>query len=298
MATTLATLIQQFQQQQESARQANLKRYAEAQKLYDEIIKRYQPGGEFGKGAISQYERGKVRSLASAAQNLVSSGLYGTSVTAGLGKKYEEEVGTPFRLQLEDIRMGRLSEAERGKAGLIERREDIGPDPALIAQLAMQATSAPRTVSYTQSSKGPSPWEKDFMGGGWSLSGGVTTSAQRQAQSDAAMRAAGWVKTSRGWQRAPTTYSRMQTKTSYPQFPSGGAGLTKQYIPGGPQPGTYYGAAYKPPTAATAIPTTPKPKTIYTTAKPKVTPTVSKPKSFWGSVWGKVSSYAKKIFGR
>ena len=90
MATTLATLIQQFQQQQESARQANLKRYAEAQKLYDEIIKRYQPGGEFGKGAISQYERGKVKALASAAQNLVSSGLYGTTVTAGLGKKYEE----------------------------------------------------------------------------------------------------------------------------------------------------------------------------------------------------------------
>jgi len=297
MAISLTSLIQQFQQQQKRARQENLKRYAEAQKLYDEVIKRYQPGGEFGKGALSQYERGKVRALASAAQNLVSSGLYGTSVTAGLGKKYEEEVGTPFRLQLEDIRMSRLSEAEKAKAGLIERREDIGPDPNLIAQLAMQASSVPRTISYTQSSKGPSPWEKDFMGGGWTLSGGVTSSAQRQAESDAAMRAAGYIKTSRGWQRAPTTYSTMQPKTSYPQFSSGGAGLTKYYIPGGPEPGTYYGAAYKPQTTATAIPTTSKPKTIYTTTAPKVSTTVSKPQSFWGSVWGKVSSYAKKIFG-
>jgi len=291
MATTLSTLIKQFQEQQERARQENLKRYAEAQKLYDEMIKRYQPGGEFGKGAISQYERGKERALAQGVQSLVSSGLYGTTVTAGLPKKYEEEVGTPFRTQLEDIRMGRLTEAEKAKAGLIERREDIGPDPALIAQLAMQASSAPRTISYSSPSrKTQSPWEKDFMGGGWSLSGGVTTSAQRQAQSDAAMRAAGMIKTSRGWMRAPTTktYTKAQT-TSYPQFTSGGPGLQKYYIPGGPKPGTYYGSGYKPPTTIS------KPKTIYTTPTPKATP---KSTSFLGKVWGKVSSYAKKIFGR
>ena len=265
MAISLSDLIKSFQEQQERARQENLKRYGEGLKLYDEIIKRYQPGGEFGKGALSQYERGRVRSLATAAQNLISSGLYGTTTTAGLGKKYEEEVGTPFRLQLEDLRMGRLSEAETGKAGFIERREDIGPDPALIAQLATQAASAPRTISYTKASKGPSPWEKDFMGGGWSLSGGVRTPQPT----------------------APTTrtYARTPTTTSYPQFPSGGAGLTKHYIPGGPQPGTYYGAAYKPPTM-TPPTTVTKPTTA--TKKPAT--------SLWGSLWGKLSSYAKKIF--
>jgi len=136
-------LIQSFQQQQEAARQANIQRYEEALQIYDEIIKQYRPEGGFLKGAYAELGREKERTLAGQQQQLVSSGLFGTSITAGLGQKWEAEVGQPARLKLEDVRMGRLSEALQAKAGAVERREDVGPDYSLIAQLAAQAGGRP-----------------------------------------------------------------------------------------------------------------------------------------------------------
>jgi len=65
---------------------------------------------------------------------------------AATGRRWEEAVGGPERLKLEDIQMQRLSQAQIGKAGFIERREDIGPDYGMIAQLATQVGQAP-TVS-------------------------------------------------------------------------------------------------------------------------------------------------------
>jgi len=141
-------IIANFQQQQEAARAANEARYAESLKLYDEIIKQYQPEGGFLKGAEAELGREKVRTVAGQEQKLVSSGLFGTSTTAGLGSKWEAEVGQPARLKLEDVRMGRLAQALGAKAGAIERREDIGPDYATIAALSQQAASRP-TVMYS-----------------------------------------------------------------------------------------------------------------------------------------------------
>jgi len=143
-------IIANFQQQQEAARAANEARYAESLKLYDEIIKQYQPEGGFLKGAETELGREKVRTVAGQEQKLVSSGLFGTSTTAGLGSKWEAEVGQPARLKLEDVRMGRLAQALGAKAGAIERREDIGPDYATIAALSQQAASRPTTI-YQQS---------------------------------------------------------------------------------------------------------------------------------------------------
>lgn len=142
-------IIDRFQQQQEATRLANEQRYAEALELYDQIISQYEPGGGFGAGYEAQLERTKTKTIAGQEQKLVSSGLYGTSITAGLGQKFEEEVGQPARLKLEDIRMGRYAEAVGQKAGLIERREDVGPDYSLIAQLSSKVAQRPTTtVSY------------------------------------------------------------------------------------------------------------------------------------------------------
>ena len=72
--------------------------------IYDKIIAQFAPGGGFGAGTEAMINRQKQRSISSATQNLISSGLYGTTMTAGLDKKFEEEVGTPARLKLEDLR--------------------------------------------------------------------------------------------------------------------------------------------------------------------------------------------------
>ena len=134
-------VLARFEKQQEEARRMNEQRYAEAQQLYNQVISQYEPGGDFGKGYIAQLERTKQRTVAGQQQQLVSSGLFGTSVTAGLGQKFEEEVGQPARLRLEDLRRSRYAQALQAKAGLVERREDIGPDYRTIAQLAQQAYS-------------------------------------------------------------------------------------------------------------------------------------------------------------
>jgi len=139
-------IIASFQEQQEAARLSNEQRYAQALELYDEIISQYQPEGGFLTGAKAELEREKGREVAGQTQGLVSSGLFGTSLTAGLGQKWEVERGQPARLKLEDVRMGRLAEALQAKAGVIERREDVGPDYATIAQLSAQAGARPSTI--------------------------------------------------------------------------------------------------------------------------------------------------------
>ncbi len=128
-----------FSEAANRARRANEERYAQGLSLWDEIIQRYQPGGAFGAGAMASYERGKTKAVGAGMQQLVSAGLANTTVAATIGKKYEEEVGTSFRTQLADIEMGRLSEAQAGKAGFVERREDVGPDPNVVARAGQQA---------------------------------------------------------------------------------------------------------------------------------------------------------------
>lgn len=124
------------------ARAANEERYTQGMGLWDEIIERYQPGGGYGEGALASYERGKTKAVGAGMQQLVSSGLANTTVAATIGKKYEEEVGTPFKLQLQDVQSQRLSEAQAGKAGFIERRTDAYPDAGLAAQLGQQVGQA------------------------------------------------------------------------------------------------------------------------------------------------------------
>ncbi|KKM66508.1 hypothetical protein LCGC14_1480440 [marine sediment metagenome] len=134
----LNQLAGQFSGQYASARAANEQRYAEAKNIYEQIIGLFQPGGQFGKGFEAQIGRAKTKSVAQGTQALVSSGLYGTTQTAGLAKKFEEEVGAPARLQMEDVRMSKYAGAMGAKAGMIERREDEYPDYSMIMNLMGQ----------------------------------------------------------------------------------------------------------------------------------------------------------------
>ena len=154
------TAMANLQASQDKANAANQERLSQATAEYDKIIAQYQPGGGYGAGVEAQIERGAEKSVAQGAQNLVSSGTFNTTQTAGLRKKYEEEVGTPARLSLEQIRQDKLAEAYQGKAGLIERVSDTGPDPMSIANLAMQAsrgsTSGRTATNYNTKMKSPS----------------------------------------------------------------------------------------------------------------------------------------------
>lgn len=116
--------------------------------LLDQIIQMYQPGGSFGKGTEAMLTRQKEKDLASATQSLVSSGLFGTTMAAGLPKKWEEEVGMPSRLKLEDVRYGALSEALGQKASFVQSIENAYPDYGMIAQLQSKANSGASMPFY------------------------------------------------------------------------------------------------------------------------------------------------------
>lgn len=109
------------------ANTANQRRLDQAMSIYDEIIKRYQPGGTFGTAALGQLEAQKKKDVGKQTQGLISSGLYGTTTTTGLGKQWESDVGAPSRLKLEDIMMERLSGAQQNKASFIQGIQDVGP---------------------------------------------------------------------------------------------------------------------------------------------------------------------------
>ena len=137
-------LLAKFQIQQDQANAANEERYQEGLGIYDDIIAQYSPGGSFGAGIDAQIEKGANKAVAQGTQQLISSGLYGTTTAANLRKKYEEDVAGAQRLQAEDVKSDRLAQARTQKAGFVERREDVGPDARTIASLAQTAANRPR----------------------------------------------------------------------------------------------------------------------------------------------------------
>lgn len=144
----------------------------EVSKLLDEIIAKYRIGGEYGKGEEALLKRAKTKSTAETAQSLVSAGLAGTSVGAGAGQRWEEEIGMPGRLKLEDIRSERLTGALGAKAGFLGQAEQQNYERELAQrQLAMQQLRMQQGLSY-QSRVDPSGSATRYpTGGGGSISG-------------------------------------------------------------------------------------------------------------------------------
>lgn len=165
---SLSSYLQQFINAGNIARSRTQDRLNQALSIYDNNIAMFQPGGDFGKGFEASLAQSKSSSIGQGMQHLASTGLYNSSIGAGLGTAFEKTVGTPARLQLNDMRMGKLADAYTAKAGVLERVTDRGPDSSLLANLMMQAANQPRPQS-AQAAYSPHPWEAGYMGGGWAL---------------------------------------------------------------------------------------------------------------------------------
>ena len=111
--------------------------------------------------------------MASGQQRLVSAGLAGTTVGAGMEQRWEEERGIPERLRLEDIRTQRLTEAMAAKAGYMEREGARAEATSLAQQQMAQqkeqtemgALAQVHAAKYgTTGGGGKKTWE-DYFGG-------------------------------------------------------------------------------------------------------------------------------------
>lgn len=109
----------------------------------------YQQGGGFGKGVEAALERGRTKALASGGQSLVSAGLAGTSMMAGLGKKFEEEVAVPTRLSVEEKRAEALANLEMGGAQMMQGAYESQANRDLQMYLA-QLQNRPSVSPITQ----------------------------------------------------------------------------------------------------------------------------------------------------
>jgi hypothetical protein len=150
MATnTMDSILGKYQKEWDAAKAANEQRYQQGMQILDQAIQRYQPEGDFGKGAESQYNIGKTQAMSQGMSSLIGSGLSNTTVAATMPIKYEQEVGTPFRLQLNDMRMQNLTKAEQAKTAFIQDREDMYPDLNMMAELAMKAQQSENRTTTT-----------------------------------------------------------------------------------------------------------------------------------------------------
>ena len=133
---------------------ANRQREGEIRNIYDEVIRRYQPGGAFEAKSLAQLESQKKRSVTeqfgASEQQAISGGMFGVQrpTRGGMGMKWEEQVGAPARLGLEDVLMQRLTSAQTGMAGFLERIEDTGPSLSDIFNMAQAGaeTSTPTSM--------------------------------------------------------------------------------------------------------------------------------------------------------
>lgn len=140
---SLQDLISQFTAAGQESKTANLGRETEIRGLNQQVIDLFSPGGGFGRGFQDQIERLKRNTVAGQTQSAVSSGLFNTTTTGNLGAQFEQNVGVPARLQLADLQAQRFAGALGGQAGFIERIEDTGPRPELLADLVSQAADQP-----------------------------------------------------------------------------------------------------------------------------------------------------------
>ena len=142
---------------------------ADARSALQRAMDQYRPGGGFSKGVEAALERGRIKSEASGMQNLVSSGLAGTTMAAGLGKKYEEEVASPARARMESIRAEKIS----GLEAILAEMEQGGFQAELNRNTnrmpVSSGFSAPR-VSGT-----PQPYPISYAPSGDRASGGILT---------------------------------------------------------------------------------------------------------------------------
>lgn len=183
----MATLLELYSQQAEEARTGNIKRQKAVESIFDEIIKRYRPGGEFGKSYLQQLGAQKTRDVGAVSQSDISRGLFGIRP---YGQEWESTVGAPSRLKLEDLMMERLSTAQLGKAEFLQKIEQPYPDYNSLMQTEASRASIlqPRTFTRTYGGTyGASSFPDMFSIGGGGGGTAPNTSGSLDAQNQAAL---------------------------------------------------------------------------------------------------------------
>jgi len=132
------SFIDQLEAERKSSQASNQQRFDQAQGLYDQII---ENASQTGEARLAGLEQRKERNVASGFQDLVNRGLSNTTRAAGLGQKFEAEVGGPERLRIGEDKNRQLGQALGQKAQFLTNVQDKVPDFRTISNLVQRASS-------------------------------------------------------------------------------------------------------------------------------------------------------------
>lgn len=135
-AINLPGVLNDLSRDYAGAKAQRQQRYVEGRRLMQDAMAQFAPGGAFEQAGMASYAQGKKEALAGGMQNLVSSGLAGTSNPMAMNTAYERNVGNPFRLNLAAEGSGRLASAMTNAANYVAGFPDIYADAGTLAHVA------------------------------------------------------------------------------------------------------------------------------------------------------------------
>ena len=135
-------LTNKVAQQEKEAKAANKARETEIRGLYSSILNGLS-GSEnsIRASGLKDIETQSNRLVGTETQNLISSGLFGTTTAASVPTRVASEFEQPARLKLEDMIRQRKTEAQLGLAGFVERIQNPYPDYNSLVQAQISANA-------------------------------------------------------------------------------------------------------------------------------------------------------------
>lgn len=137
-----AALQASFEEREAGALAANKARETEIRDIYGGIIGQYETGGAFREAGLADIESTKTKAVGAGTQQMISSGLYGTTTAAAIPVQAEAQAGQA-RLKLEDLLQQRTTQAKLGLGSFIERIQEPYPDYSQLLQASSAQASNP-----------------------------------------------------------------------------------------------------------------------------------------------------------
>lgn len=133
-------LSNRYTQMARKAEAANKARETEIRGIYADILNSISgSNSSLRASGLADIETQSKKLIGQESQNLISSGLYGTTTAASIPTRVATEFAQPARVKLEDLLSSRKREAQLGLAGFVERIQNQYPDYNALFQAQIAA---------------------------------------------------------------------------------------------------------------------------------------------------------------
>ena len=136
------SLVAGFEEREAGTLASQKARETEIRDLYGGMVSQYEEGGAFREAGLADIERTKTKAVGAGTQQMISSGLYGTTTAAAIPVQAEAQAGQS-RLKLEDLLQQRTTQAKLGLGSFIERIQEPYPDYSQLLQASAAQASSP-----------------------------------------------------------------------------------------------------------------------------------------------------------